>query len=129
MMAELLKEFQEEFPDDEAVALVDAPSINAQGFREKLFVASDWSSMESLRARHHADARNRTVSAASLIAKSERERLIAKLKKELGIDFGCGYSHDEVTREFVRTCPRDAAYVRWTWKTATTNREDHSAAD
>lgn len=124
MMADLLKEFQDIHPDSEAIALVDAPSINAQGFREKLFVASNWSNMESLRARHHADARNRTVSAASLIAKSERERLIAKLKTELNVDFGCGYSHDEVTRSFLLTCPNNAPYVRWSWKTAQRNTEE-----
>jgi len=118
LMAELLREFQDAHEEREALALVDAPSINAQGFLEQLFVASNWDDMATLRAKHEADRRDRTVGAASIIAKTERERLIAKLKKELGINFGCGYSHDETTRSFVTTCPPDAAYVRWTWKTA-----------
>ena len=118
LMADLLREFQDAHEEREALALVDAPSINAQGYLEQLFVASGWDDMETLRAKHEADRKDRTVAAASIIAKAERERLIARLKKELGIDFGCGYSHDETTRSFVTTCPSDAPYVRWTWKTA-----------
>lgn len=117
-MSGLLRDFQDAHDEREAIALVDAPSINAQGFLEQLYVASGWDDMERLRARHEADRRDRTVAAASIIAKTERERLIAKLKKELGVDFGCGYSHDETTRAFLPTCPAGAPYVRWTWKTA-----------
>jgi ribonuclease HII len=118
VMADLLKEYSDEFEEAEAIALVDAPSINAQGYLEKLFVRSGWDDMARLKAKHEADRTDRTVAAASILAKAERERLIAKLKKELGCDFGCGYSHDEVTRQFLKTCPADAPYVRWTWKTA-----------
>lgn len=117
-MAELLREFQQNHHEREATALVDAPSINAQGYLEKLYVASGWDDMERLKAKHEADRRDRTVAAASIIAKSERERMIVKLKKELGTDFGCGYAHDEVTRAFLKACPPNATYVRWTWKTA-----------
>lgn len=118
LMAELLREFQDEHPDKEARALIDAPSINAQGFTEKLFIASQWPDMETLRAKHRADSTDRTVAAASIIAKAERERWIAKIKKEFGVDFGCGYSHDEVTRQFVSTCPTDSPHIRWSWSTA-----------
>ncbi len=118
MMADLLHTFIEIHPEREAIALVDAPSINAQGFLEELYIASQWPDMKRLRAKHEADRTDRTVAAASILAKSERERLITELKKELDMDFGCGYAHDEVTRSFVRTCPKNAAYVRWSWKTA-----------
>lgn len=117
MMAELLREFQDEHPDRAALALVDAPSVNPQGFLEKLYDASGWESMERLVAKHRADKTDGTVAAASILAKAERERLIARLKKELGIDFGCGYTHDEATRTFVASCPAHAPYVRWSWST------------
>ncbi len=117
-MSDLLREFQGEHAERRTIALVDAPSVNAQGYLEKLYMMSGWDDMERLRAKHEADRTDRTVAAASILAKHERERWIAKLKKELGLDFGCGYAHDEVTRAFVKTCPRDAAYVRWSWKTA-----------
>ena len=120
LMAELLREFKDEHPDHDARALIDAPSINAQGFLEKLFDASGWDNMETIFAKHHADETDRTVGAASIIAKFERERFIGLLKKELGTDFGCGYSHDDVTREFLRTVPEAAPFVRWSWATAKT---------
>jgi len=123
MMSELLRDFMDEHAEREAVALVDAPSVSAQHYLEKLYAKSGWPDMERLKAKHEADKTDRTVAAASILAKAERERLIAKLKKEIGVDFGCGYSHDDVTRKFLMTCPRDADYVRWTWKTADINTE------
>ncbi len=117
-MSECLRDFRDEHGDREAYALVDAPSINAHGFLEKLFVHSGWGEMDTLRAKHHADAIDRTVSAASVLAKSERERLIARLKQELGCDFGTGYCHDERTKLHMKSVPRDAVHVRWSWSTA-----------
>jgi ribonuclease HII len=120
-MADLLREFVDAHDERKAVALIDAPSINAQGFLEKLYVASGWEDMERLKAKHEADRTDRTVAAASIIAKAEREQLIAKLKKELGVDFGSGYCHDERTKAYLKTALRGAVYVRWSWKTAATS--------
>lgn len=116
-MAGLLRSFREKYPDGNARITVDACSINADGFRSQLLRACAWDEETPLRAWHHADKRDRTVAAASLIAKDERERLIAELKKEIGHDFGCGYAHDEKTRAYVASAPHDAAHIRWTWKT------------
>jgi len=117
MMSELLRDFMDGHSECEAVALVDAPSISAQHYLEILQMASGWPDMERLKAKHEADRTDRTVAAASILAKAERERLIAKLKQELGVDFGCGYAHDERTRDFLKICPRDTACVRWSWST------------
>lgn len=122
-MSDLLRDFLDEHAEREAVALADAPSISAQHYLEKLYAASGWPDMERLKAKHEADRTDRTVAAASLIAKSERERLIAKIKRELGVDFGCGYAHDEATREFLKVCPKGASCVRWSWKTTDGIRE------
>jgi ribonuclease HII len=115
-MAGLLDEFLDEHPEREATALVDAPSFNAQGFLEKLYDACNWDDMERLKAKHEADRTDRTVAAASIIAKFERERLIAKLKKELDVDFGCGYCHDPLTKKHLKTVAAGAPHIRWTWK-------------
>ncbi|OGL73385.1 ribonuclease HII [Candidatus Uhrbacteria bacterium RIFCSPHIGHO2_12_FULL_60_25] len=117
IMADLLREFRDEYPERDALALVDAPSINAQGFLEKLYSASGWDDMEHLYAKHEADRTDRTVAAASILAKTERERLIAKIKNECGVDFGSGYCHDERTINHLQTAPQNATYVRWTWAT------------
>ena len=87
------------------------------GFTKKLIQACAWDSPLPLIAVHHADVNHLTVAAASIIAKDERERLIEELKKTLGIDFGCGYPHDQKTKEYLKVCPKNAAHVRWTWKT------------
>lgn len=117
LMARLLRTAQEAFDEHELHACVDAPSSNAQGFREALYMASQWDAMDRLVAKHHADVVDRTVAAASILAKYERERLLDGLKQQLGVDFGCGYPHDRVTRRFLETCPKEASYVRWSWKT------------
>ncbi len=118
LMSTCLKNSYEHHPDRDAFVLVDAPSINAHGFLEQLYMASNWHDMESIRARHHADRDNRTVGAASIIAKSERERLITELKHELGCDFGSGYCHDPTTLAHLKTLSPNAAHVRWSWTTA-----------
>lgn len=120
VMADHLRDVMDEFPDHVRLALVDAPSTNAQGFLERLYVRSGWDDMDRLQAKHAADRRDRTVAAASILAKAERERLIRVIKNELGIDFGCGYAHDERTRKFLMTCPRGLASVRWSWNSVHT---------
>jgi ribonuclease HII len=118
MMSECLQDAMKEFGNEDVEALIDAPSINAEGFRKKIYTHCGWKNYESLRAEHHADTNNRSVGAASILAKSERERLIAELKQELGCDFGSGYSHDERTILHLKSVARDATHVRWSWATA-----------
>lgn len=54
-----------------------------------------------LRGENHADQRYPIVSAASIIAKVERDRAILELHKEYG-DFGWGYPSERRTRDFLR---------------------------
>ncbi len=116
-MSELLRTGMKKHSEALVRGYVDAPSINARGFTKKLIQACAWDSPLPLIAVHHADVNHLTVAAASIIAKDERERLIEELKKTLGIDFGCGYPHDQKTKEYLKVCPKNAAHVRWTWKT------------
>ncbi len=120
LMSECLRDFADEHTDHEAYAVIDAPSINAQGFQEKIYVHSGWNDMDRIIAKHHADETDRTVAAASILAKSERERLVAKLKQELGCDFGSGYCHDPKTIEHLKGATLRAPHIRWSW--ATTKR-------
>ena len=72
-------------------------------------------------AENNADKTYPIVSAASIIAKVERDRAIEEIKKEAGVDFGVGYPHDERTVAFVeqliKTHRRLPAYVRKSWIT------------
>ena len=69
---------------------------------------------------HKADRDFPVVSAASIVAKVERDRAVDSLRSANG-DFGSGYPSDPVTREFFTTLIRRGealpAFVRQSWKT------------
>ena len=50
-----------------------------------------------------ADEKYLVVSAASILAKVERENVIKKLREEFG-DFGSGYMSDQKTQRFLKDC-------------------------
>ncbi len=72
-------------------------------------------------AEHGADAKYPLVSAASIIAKVERDRIIRRMEEVYG-EIGTGYPHDEVTLSFVerwmRAFGRTPSFVRSSWRTA-----------
>ncbi|MEM5814945.1 MAG: ribonuclease HII [Candidatus Aenigmatarchaeota archaeon] len=61
------------------------------------------------------------VSAASIIAKVERDREIEEIKKAVNFDFGVGYSHDEKTIKFIEKILQNEdyppKYLRLKWET------------
>jgi ribonuclease HII len=61
------------------------------------------------------------VSAASIVAKVERDKEIEEIKKEVNFDFGVGYAHDERTRVFIekilQTEEKPPSYLRIHWET------------
>lgn len=81
------------------VAYVDAPDTNLPRFTA--FLKKLVGNGPEIVARHKADRDYPVVSAASIIAKVEREAEIEKLRQEYG-DFGTGYTSDEKTMEWLR---------------------------
>ena len=85
------------------LAYIDAPDTNLNRFHG--FLTKLTGNGTELVVRHKADRDYPVVSAASIIAKVQREIEIAKLKQEFG-DFGSGYTSDERTitwlREFLK---------------------------
>ena len=72
----------------------------------------------SLSCEHKADVNHVSVSAASILAKSERERQMEKLKKEFGDEIGSGYGADPVTKKFLAknaSSPKHKKLFRKTW--------------
>ncbi|GAF82773.1 unnamed protein product, partial [marine sediment metagenome] len=55
----------------------------------------------SLVGENHADEKYPVVSAASILAKVERDRIVSKLRQGYG-DFGSGYLSDAKTQDFLR---------------------------
>lgn len=71
-------------------------------------------------AEHHADSNYPVVSAASIIAKVERDRAVQKLRERFG-DFGSGYPSDSRTIEFLKRWVEREGFIpkfcRSSWKT------------
>ncbi len=97
---------------------VDASDIVPERFRDD--VARNLRSKCTVIARHKADRDFPVVSAASIVAKVERDREVALLRKAHG-DFGSGYPSDPATRSFFAERMRRGeplpGYVRKSWKT------------
>jgi ribonuclease HII len=70
---------------------------------------------------HKADAKYPIVSAASILAKVERDKALSELQKKYG-NIGCGYPNDSHTIEFLRCWIRKFGsypdFVRKSWKPA-----------
>ncbi|MEM4625259.1 MAG: ribonuclease HII, partial [Candidatus Pacearchaeota archaeon] len=82
--------------------IIDCPSTNIDSWKRYLETFIIAKSNVHLVCEHKADENHIAVSAASIIAKTIREEEIKKIKKEIGIDFGSGYSSDPITRKFIR---------------------------
>jgi len=99
-------------------AYIDLPSTNYDEFRGLL----EGLTLHKcpLILEHKADEKYPVVSAASIIAKCERDRLIEELKAKMG-DFGSGYPSDPKTRSFLMEAMRSGLmageYVRSSWRT------------
>jgi len=99
-------------------AYIDLPSTRYDEFRR--LIENLTQHRCSLILEHKADEKYPVVSAASIIAKCERDRLIEELKAKLG-DFGSGYPSDPKTRSFLLEMMKTGAikneHVRSSWKT------------
>ena len=99
-------------------AYIDLPSTQYIEFRKLIEELA--SHRCSLILEHKADQKYPVVSAASIIAKCERDKLVERLKAELG-DFGSGYPSDPKTRSFLIQALRRgdlrSGHIRSTWKT------------
>ena len=95
---------------------VDAFDVDASRLENRLSRESG----HVIHAMHRADSTFAVVSAASIVAKVERDNIIEELHKEYG-DFGSGYPSDPRTVAFLRKCVSDkkdvSRIVRREWAT------------
>jgi len=100
-------------------AYADAGDTNAVRFERN--VADAVPVALDLRAEHGADESYDVVSAASVVAKVERDAHVATLAAEYG-DLGSGYPGDETTRAFLREYVAEhgdlPACARESWQTS-----------
>jgi ribonuclease HII len=101
------------------VVYVDASDILADRFGEH--IAENLSFSPKIISEHKADIKYPIVSAASIIAKVERDKVISQLQKKHG-NIGCGYPSDPNTIKFLEDWIRKFGsypdFVRKSWKTA-----------
>lgn len=98
---------------------LDAADVKADRFGEKVGNLSGLASKGAvIVSEHRADSKYPIVSAASIIAKVERDRVISEYHKRYG-DFGSGYPSDPKTVEFVTNLVRNGQklppIVRKSW--------------
>lgn len=101
-------------------AYVDASDVLERRF--KAHILECMSFKVDIVSEHKADRNYPVVSAASIIAKVERDTEIAELAEKYG-DFGSGYPSDQKTIDFLRRCCDETTgdypdYVRKSWRPA-----------
>ena len=79
-------------------AVVDCADVNEDRFSRRIAMLSG---CPDVIARHKADVNYPPVSAASIIAKTTRDAIIAEIQEQAGEQIGSGYPSDEITVTFV----------------------------
>ncbi len=115
IMLKLAKEVKH---DIEAI-YIDAADVNEKRFG---LVFEEAFPKAKIVSKHKADTLFPVVSAASIIAKVERDRDIESLELKLGEDIGSGYPADPKTKSFLRKYysqhRKFPPFVRESWDTA-----------
>lgn len=99
------------------VAYVDSCDVKPERFRAA--VMATLKCRARIDSSHHADSDNIAVSAASIIAKVNRDREIARIRKRIR-NIGSGYPSDKKTMRFVniwvRTHGKSPKFARSSWR-------------
>ena len=106
--------------------IIDSPEVNTPAFSRKVMARVKDKSLQVL-SENFADKKYPVVSAASVIAKVERDAEIRKLHEKHGF-FGSGYSHDEITiaflKDWIKKNKEFPPFVRKSWFTAQRIKEE-----
>jgi len=97
------------------ISYVDSCDVNTKRFGKEIARLAKEGKIKSF---HHADKRFAVVSAASIIAKVSRDKVIARLRRDY--DLGSGYPSDSKTVSFIAKLIRSKKpiphFVRKSWK-------------
>lgn len=108
--------------------IMDCPSPNRTRWRDFIIVKIENLSNLEIACEHKADRNHVVVGAASILAKTERERQMACLKEIYGKEMGSGYCSDPRTKRFLEKNIRNHNHrgiFRETWRTW--KRADHKS--
>lgn len=118
MAARIINEINKGF--QKIAVVIDCPSTNRTAWRDHVRMKIENLSNLEVSCEHKADVNHIAVSAASILAKEERERQMALLKEQYGEEMGSGYSSDPTTRKFLENNVKKLKHhgiFRKTWKT------------
>ncbi len=122
-MANIINEINKgKFTKETIKIIVDCPSVNIPAWTNTLMKYIQVKNNISVVCEHKADANHTSVSAASIIAKVEREENVEKIKEEYKKygNIGSGYPADPFTKEFLKKNGeelKDSGIFRKTWST------------
>lgn len=100
--------------------IVDCPSVGIAKWQDYLKTKINNLSNLDISCEHKADKNHIAVSAASILAKSTREKEMDKLKEKYGKEIGSGYCSDPTTCKFLEQYARkhqEEGIFRRTWIT------------
>ncbi len=107
------------------IVYVDASDVLPDRFKNH--IAENLSFSLEIISEHKADLKYPIVSAASILAKVERDRMLSQLQKKYG-NLGCGYPSDSNTIKFLECWIRKFGsypdFVRKSWKPAKRVKRD-----
>jgi ribonuclease HII len=110
------------------VVYVDASDVLEERFKQHILECLPFK--VEIVSEHKADRKYPIVSAASIIAKVERDQEIAELREKYG-DLGCGYPTDHKTIGFLQRCIKRFGeypdFVRKSWKPAMKAKEENDS--
>jgi ribonuclease HII len=99
------------------VVYADCPDVNESDFSAIMTVRLNGVKVV---AEHKADDTYPVVSAASIIAKVTRDRMMESISKEFGVDVGSGYPSDHFTMDFIEKWIKDNGsppkHTRCSWE-------------
>jgi len=117
-MAEVINKINKGF--SKIKVIVDCPSTNITNWKDFLKMKIENLSNLEVVCEHKADQNHISVSAASILAKSVREKEMDKLKEKYGKEIGSGYCSDPATCKFLEKnidSHKDEGIFRKTWAT------------
>ena len=116
-MAEVINKINKGFKKIKVI--IDCPSVGIQKWKDYLKTKIHNLSNLEIVCEHKADKNYTSVAAASIIAKSVREKEMDKLKAKYGKEIGSGYCTDSVTCKFLEKYAKkhkEEGLFRQSWK-------------
>lgn len=101
-------------------AFLDAADVNAARFGEN--VRKKYARVIDITSEHKADDKYPVVSAASILAKVERDALVKRIGENEGVEIGSGYPADPKTIQFLEKYVKEHGalpdFARSSWETS-----------